>query len=78
MNELKLISADSHVNEPGDLWVERIDKKFQDRAPRVVENPPGQRPGAYLMLEGIAPVSISRRAWAPERSPRSCPDSFRR
>ena len=22
MNELKLISADSHVNEPGDLWVE--------------------------------------------------------
>ena len=24
MNELKLISADSHVNEPGDLWVEHV------------------------------------------------------
>ena len=33
MNELKLISADSHVNEPGDLWVERIDTQFRDRAP---------------------------------------------
>lgn len=32
MNELKLISTDSHVNEPGDLWVERIDKQFRDRA----------------------------------------------
>ncbi len=25
MTEPKLISADSHVNEPGDLWVERLD-----------------------------------------------------
>ena len=32
MNELKLISTDSHVNEPGDLWVERIGKRFRDRA----------------------------------------------
>ena len=31
MAEPKLISADSHVNEPGDLWVERIDKHFRDR-----------------------------------------------
>ncbi len=31
MSEPKLISADSHVNEPGDLWVERIDKAFRDR-----------------------------------------------
>ena len=28
-----LISADSHVNEPGQLWVERIDRAFRERAP---------------------------------------------
>jgi len=33
MNELELISADSLVNEAGDLWVERIDTQFRDRAP---------------------------------------------
>ena len=56
MAETKLISADSHVNEPGDLWVERIDKQFRERAPRVVENLPGQRPGAYLVLEGVTQI----------------------
>ena len=59
MAEPKLISADSHVNEPGDLWVERIDKQFRERAPRVVENLPGQRPGAYLVLEGVMPIHLS-------------------
>src|SRR5438132_12224398 len=60
MAETKLISADSHVNEPGDLWVERIDKRFRDRAPRVVENPPGHRPGAYLVLEGVPRVHLAQ------------------
>jgi len=60
MTELELISADSHVNEPGDLWLERIDKQFRDGAPRIVENPPGQRPGAYLVLEGIAPTHLAQ------------------
>jgi hypothetical protein len=29
------ISADSHVVEPADLWVTRMDKRFRDRAPRL-------------------------------------------
>ena len=33
----KPISADSHVVEPPDLWTKRIDRKYLDRAPRVVE-----------------------------------------
>jgi predicted TIM-barrel fold metal-dependent hydrolase len=73
MGEVKLISADSHVNEPGDLWVQRIDTPFRDRAPRVVENPAGQRPGAYLMLEGVAPVHLAQGMGAgkkPEELPR--------
>lgn len=32
----KLISADSHVVEPPDLWQNYTEKKFRDRAPRVV------------------------------------------
>jgi predicted TIM-barrel fold metal-dependent hydrolase len=31
----RLISADSHVNEPGDLWTTRVPVPFRDRAPRI-------------------------------------------
>jgi len=75
MNELKLISADSHVNEPGDLWVERIDKQFRDRAPRVVENLPGQRPGAYFVLEGIPPIHLAQGMGAGKK-PEELPQFF--
>ena len=75
MSEPKLISADSHVNEPGDLWVERVDKPFRDRAPRVVENPPGQRPGAYFVLEGIPPIHLAQGMWAGKK-PEELPQFF--
>jgi predicted TIM-barrel fold metal-dependent hydrolase len=35
MPELGFISSDSHVIEPPDLWLERIDRRFRERAPRV-------------------------------------------
>ena len=31
-----VISSDSHVFEPPDLWTQRIDPAFKDRAPRMV------------------------------------------
>jgi len=31
----KLISADSHIVEPPDLYATRIEAKFRDRAPRL-------------------------------------------
>ncbi len=52
----KLISTDSHVNEPADLCLERIDGAFRERAPRVVDDIPGRAPGSYLVLEGIPPI----------------------
>src|SRR5262244_1988172 len=58
MAELQLISSDSHVSEPPDLWVERIDAKYRDRAPRVVLNPEGQE-GAYLVYEGYPPHNLA-------------------
>src|SRR5438876_7333556 len=33
----QVISADSHMMEPANLWVERVDAKFRDNAPRVVK-----------------------------------------
>src|SRR5204862_6534525 len=35
MAAYKLISADSHIVEPPDLYTKRIDVKFRDRAPRM-------------------------------------------
>ena len=36
MPEYKVISSDSHIMEPEDLWEERIDRRFKDRGPRVL------------------------------------------
>ena len=33
----KAVSADSHVVEPPDLWTKRIDRRYLDRAPRIIE-----------------------------------------
>ena len=36
MPSYRAVSSDSHIVEPGDLWENRIEPKFRDRAPRVV------------------------------------------
>ena len=36
MSDYRVISSDSHVIEPPDLWTDRIDRKFRDRAPQIV------------------------------------------
>ena len=33
--EYQLVSADSHVNEPPGLWVDRVSAHYKDRAPRM-------------------------------------------
>ena len=35
-NGFKFISADGHVQEPANLWVERMEPRFRERAPRIV------------------------------------------
>ncbi len=42
MRDYKLISADSHINEPPGLWVDRMPAKFKDRAPRMESFPEGE------------------------------------
>ena len=35
MTEFKVISSDSHIIEPPDLWTTRIEAKYRDRAPYI-------------------------------------------
>jgi hypothetical protein len=42
-NRYLMISADCHANEPSGLWVERIDKKYQSRLPRIEVDENGGR-----------------------------------
>ena len=51
-----LISADSHIREPNDLWWNAMGKTFGDRTPRVVDQRDG-RPGKYF-YNGIGNTKI--------------------
>ena len=53
MAALRVISADSHMMEPADLWTARLDKKFRDQAPQVVKNE--GKPGYSFVAPGINP-----------------------
>ncbi|MGE4651266.1 MAG: amidohydrolase family protein, partial [Myxococcota bacterium] len=53
-----VISADSHVTEPMDLWQERLDARFRDRAPCVIENP-AEGPRFLFTAEGTAPFPLA-------------------
>ncbi len=41
MKAYNVISADDHVQEPGDTWVKRVPAKLRDRAPRMERGPDG-------------------------------------
>jgi predicted TIM-barrel fold metal-dependent hydrolase len=58
MPDFKLISADSHVNEPPAAW-ERVQKTYGARAPQVVKDPAGVPKGIWLLIEGLPPVGLS-------------------
>ncbi|TMA53346.1 MAG: amidohydrolase [Deltaproteobacteria bacterium] len=57
MAVLRVISADSHMMEPADLWVGRLDRKFRDRAPHVVKNE--GKPGYAFVAPGINPFPVA-------------------
>ena len=39
----RLISSDNHVFEPPDLWTDRVERKYRDRAPHLVREEIGDR-----------------------------------
>lgn len=50
------ISADGHVNEPPNLWVENLPPKFRERGPRVIETPKSK--GHAWIMEGQQRPSV--------------------
>jgi len=58
MAEHRIISADSHFVEPPNMWAERIDKKFRDRAPHTVKGLQG-REGEFFVCENISPIPVA-------------------
>src|SRR5262245_6314855 len=49
--ETMIVSADSHVTEPSDLWSTRVPMQYRERAPHI-ELRDGRR---YLIVEGVRP-----------------------
>ena len=50
-----VVSADGHVQEPGKLWVERMDARYRDRLPGVSVNPKGEK---FQKTEGFRPLRL--------------------
>src|SRR6266851_3823631 len=58
MADHRVISADSHFVEPPNMWGERVDKKFRDRAPHTQKGYDG-REGEFFICENIDPVQVA-------------------
>jgi predicted TIM-barrel fold metal-dependent hydrolase len=60
----EVVSADSHINEPPDLWTKRLPAKFGDRAPRIEHFEQGD---AYVMegTGGPLPFGLTCAAGVP-------------
>jgi predicted TIM-barrel fold metal-dependent hydrolase len=50
-----MVSADCHVNEPPNLWVERIEERYRHRLPRIEVDADGVK---WSIVEGYHPVKI--------------------
>ena len=55
----RVISADSHMTEPADLWLERLDRKYRDVAPRVVLSEERRGPVWMFVGPGIHPTPVA-------------------
>ena len=53
-----VVSADSHVTEPADLWKERLAARYRERAPYVTRNP-DSGPAWLFVAEGATPFPIA-------------------
>ena len=52
----QVLSADSHVLEPPDLWTTRMEKKFRDDAPHVVKDFDGRK-GDFFVCPPLRPFN---------------------
>ena len=70
MSDYRIISADSHVVEPTDLWTNRIAPEFKDKAPRIVRTDDGgdfwHCENKNLLGVAFAGAQVGRRFEDPE------------
>ena len=53
--EYRLVSADSHINEPPRLWLDRLPAKFAERAPHIERLEEGD---AWIMEGALDPINF--------------------
>jgi predicted TIM-barrel fold metal-dependent hydrolase len=63
--ERVVISADSHVMEPADLWTSRVEPSLREIAPQVRKNP--DKPGYSFHAPTLPPSTVSG-SWGAGRS----------
>jgi len=51
----KGISADGHINEPPNLWVDNLPEQFKERGPRIIETP-NTKGHAWIMEDQSRPA----------------------
>lgn len=56
MDDTRICSADSHVNEPEAAWA-RIPKDLRQAGPHFVQDPPGKK-GLYFVFDGYEPDAV--------------------
>ena len=56
MTLARIVSADSHVIEPADVWTARMRGEYASRAPRSVRQPEG---GDFFVAEGLNPFPVA-------------------
>ena len=70
MADSVIYSSDSHLVEQPDLWTERIDPRFKDRAPHMVYNDTDRGDWWYVdgarLFSGLGGADTGRRFDAPE------------
>ena len=54
----RIISGDSHFVEPPNMWAERIDAKFRDKAPHTKRGHE-DKDGEFFVCENINPVQVA-------------------
>lgn len=55
MATYNVVSADSHVSEPRDLWTSRLASKYKDRAPTIVRKDDGD----WFQCDGLRPFPVA-------------------
>jgi predicted TIM-barrel fold metal-dependent hydrolase len=52
----RILSADSHIVEPPDLWTTRMDRRWRERAPRIEAL---DETGDYFIIDGMRPRPLA-------------------